>query len=203
MAYHGGNDDRKQADQIHSSYLEKMTRFTQWLVDSGHRVRLFGGDNKFDGDVAEQIVADLRRYRPDLEPSCVTAESASSYAELIQQMAPCGVIVATRYHNVMCALKLCKPTISLGYSQKFVNLMADMGLAEFNQFAYSLDVDRLIAQFKEIESRHTELQQQMTERNAANRRSLDHQFAVLSALLFPASDSTQAEASDKLAREGL
>ena len=48
-----------------------MTRFTRWLVDSGHRVRLFGGDNKFDGDVAEQIVADLRRYRPDLEPSCV------------------------------------------------------------------------------------------------------------------------------------
>ena len=88
MAYHGGNDDRKQADQIHSSYVETMTRFARWLVDSGHRVRLFGGDNKFDGDVAEQIVADLRRYRPDLEPSCVTAECASSYAELIQQMAP-------------------------------------------------------------------------------------------------------------------
>ena len=204
MAYHGGNDDRKQADQIHSSYVETMTRFTRWLVDSGHRVRLFGGDNKFDGDVAEQILADLRRYRPDLEPSCVTAESASSYAELIQQMAPCGVIVATRYHNVMCALKLCKPTISLGYSQKFVNLMADMGLAEFDQFAYSLDLDRLIEQFKEIESRHAELQQQMTERNAANRRSLDRQFAVLSGLLFPASERAHAEAGDDhLAHEGL
>ena len=204
MAYHGGNDDRKQADQIHSSYVETVTRFTRWLIDSGYRVRLFGGDNKFDGDVAEQIQADLRRYRPDLEPSCVTAESASSYAELIQQMAPCGVIVATRYHNVMCALKLCKPTISLGYSQKFVNLMADMGLAEFNQFAYSLDLDRLIEQFKEIESRHAELQQQMAERNAANRRSLDRQFAVLSGLLFPASERAHAETDDDhLAREGL
>ena len=203
MAYHGGNDDRKQADQIHSSYVETVTRFTRWLIDSGYRVRLFGGDNKFDGDVAEQIQADLRRYRPDLEPSCVTAESASSYAELIQQMAPCGVIVATRYHNVMCALKLCKPTISLGYSRKFIDLMADMGLAEFNQFAYSLDLDRLIEQFKEIESRHTELQQQMAERNAANRRSLDRQFAVLSGLLFPASERAHAEADDDLAREGL
>ena len=203
MAYHGGNDDRKQADQIHSSYVETVTRFTRWLIDSGYRVRLFGGDNKFDGDVAEQIQADLRRYRPDLEPSCVTAESASSYAELIQQMAPCGVIVATRYHNVMCALKLCKPTISLGYSRKFIDLMADMGLAEFNQFAYSLDLDRLIEQFKEIESRHTELQQQMAERNAANRRSLDRQFAVLSGLLFPASEQAHTEADDDLAREGL
>ena len=87
-------------------------------------------------------------------------------------MAPVGMVVATRYHNVMCALKLCKPTISLGYSRKFISLMTDMGLAEFYQFADSLDVDRLIEQFKELEGRHTELQQQMADRNAANRRSL-------------------------------
>lgn len=194
MAYHGGNDDRKQAAQIHSSYVEKMTRFTRWLVDSGHRVRLLGGDNKFDGDVAEQIATDVRRYRPDLEPSWISTKSASSYAELIGQMAPCGIVVATRYHNVMCALKLCKPTISLGYSRKFISLMTDMGLSEFNQFAYSLDVDRLIEQFKELESRHAELQQWMTERNAAYRRNLDQQFAVLSSLLLPASEPEHADA---------
>ena len=87
------------------------------------------------------------------------------------------MVVATRYHNVMCALKLCKPTISLGYSRKFISLMTDMGLAEFHQFADSLDLDRLIEQFKELESRHAELQQQMAERNAAHRQSLADQFA--------------------------
>ena len=195
MAYHGGNDDRKHAAQIHSSYVEKMTRFTGWLVDNGYRVRLFGGDNKFDGDVAEQIQADVRRDRPDLEPSQVTVVAVPSYPELIREIAPVGLVVAIRYHNVMCALKLCKPTISLAYSRKFIDLMADMGLAEFNQFAYSLDVDRLIRQFKEIESRQAELRQQMLERNAANQQSLDDQFAVLSASLFPADDPTPAEPS--------
>ena len=195
MAYHGGNDDRKNAAQIHSSYVEKMTRFVGWLVDNGYRVRLFGGDNKFDGDVAEQIQADVRRDRPDLEPSRVTVVAVSSYSELIREIAPVGLVVAIRYHNVMCALKLCKPTISLAYSRKFVDLMADMGLAEFNQFAYSLDVDRLIGQFKEIESRQAEIRQQMAERNAANRQSLDDQFAVLSALLLPADDPAAAEAA--------
>ena len=82
------------------------------------------------------------------------------------------MVVATRYHNVMCALKLCKPTISLGYSRKFISLMADMGLAEFHQFADSVDLDRLIEQFKELESRRAQLQQKMAERNAANRQSL-------------------------------
>jgi polysaccharide pyruvyl transferase WcaK-like protein len=196
MAYYGGNDDRKQAAQIHSRYVDTMTRFTQWLVDNGYRVRLFGGDNKFDGEIAGKIQADLRRYRPDLEPSRVTVAAVSTYPELIREMAPVGMVVATRYHNVMCALKLCKPTISLGYSRKFISLMTDMGLAEFHQFADSLDADRLVEQFKELESRHAELQQQMAERNAAHRQSLADQFAVLSALLLPASKPAHAGAAD-------
>jgi polysaccharide pyruvyl transferase WcaK-like protein len=200
MAYYGGNDDRKQAAQIHSRYVEPMTRFTRWLVDNGYRVRLFGGDSKFDGEIAENIQADLRRYRPDLEPSWVSIATASTYPELIREMASVHMVVATRYHNVICALKLCKPTISLGYSQKFISLMADMGLGEFHQFADSLDVDRLIEQFKELESRHADLQQQMAERNSAHKQSLAEQFSVLSGLLLPASKPAPAGADDGLAR---
>jgi polysaccharide pyruvyl transferase WcaK-like protein len=185
MAYYGGNDDRKRAAQIHSRYVETMTRFTQWLVDNGYRVRLFGGDSKFDGDVADAIQADLRRYRPDLPPSQVTVSAVSSYPELIRELAPVGLVVATRYHNVMCALKLCKPTISLGYSRKFISLMQDMGLAEFNQFADSVDLNKLIEQFGELERRRAQLQQTMADRNAANVQSLEEQFTVLSARLLP------------------
>jgi polysaccharide pyruvyl transferase WcaK-like protein len=204
MAYYGGNDDRKQAAQIHSRYVEAMTLFTRWLIDNGYRVRLFGGDNKFDLEVAEKIQADLRQYRPDLDPSQVTIAAISAYPELIREMAPVGTVVATRYHNVMCALKLCKPTISLGYSRKFISLMADMGLGEFYQFADSLDVDRLIEQFKELKSRHAELQQQMAERNAAHQQSLADQFALLSGLLLPASKPARTGAADDgLARSGL
>ena len=199
MAYYGGNDDRKQAAQIHSCYVEAMTRFTRWLVDNGYRVRLFGGDNKFDGEIAEKIQADLRQYRPDLEPSQVTIAAVSTIPELIQEMAPVGMVVATRYHNVICALKLCKPTISLGYSRKFISLMEDMALADFHQFAYSLDTDRLIEQFKELESRQPQLQQKMAERNADHARSLEEQFTRLSSLLFPASQLEHAMAESKIA----
>ena len=200
MAYYGSNDDRKQADQIYSRYVEAMTRFTQWLVDNGYRVRLFGGDNKFDGDVAEKIRAGLRPDQPGSGPSPVTVAATATYPELIQQITPVGMVVATRYHNVMCALKLCKPTISLGYSRKFVSLMADMDLAEFNQFADSVDVDRLIEQFTELESRHAQIQQKMMARNAANVKSLEDQFSLLSALLLPASNTQPKKAETNLAR---
>jgi polysaccharide pyruvyl transferase WcaK-like protein len=101
------------------------------------------------------------------------------------------IVVATRYHNVICALKLCKPTISLGYSEKFRPLMASMGLSDFVQFAYEMDFDRLIEQFKDLTGRQVELQQTMAERNEANRLSLARQFDELSAALFPGARATR------------
>lgn len=195
MAYYGGNDDRSRAEQIHSSYVDTMTRFTEWLVDNGYRVRLFGGDNKFDGEIAERIESEVRRHRRELDAQRITVAAVATYPELIRAMAPVGTVVATRYHNVMCALKLCKPTISLGYSRKFISLMEDMGLAEFHQFADSLDLDRLTEQFKELEGRRAQLQQKMADRNAANTRGLNEQFALMSTLVFPTAKSKTAPAS--------
>jgi polysaccharide pyruvyl transferase WcaK-like protein len=203
MDYRGGNEDRRRAEEIHSRYLDTMTRFTGWLVDQGYRVRLFGGDNKFDTDVARRIHADVQNGRPELGPSGITIAAFSTYQELIGEMAPVGLVVATRYHNVMCALKLCKPTISLGYSEKFISLMADMGLEKFHQFADALDVDRLIEQFRELESRRAELHQQMARQNAAHRQSLAEQFAALSALLLPGSPPEPAVPSGGRALSGL
>lgn len=190
MAYYGGNDDRARAAEMHSSYVAKMTAIVSWLVDTGHQVRLFGGDSKFDWEVADQIMAEVLRARPDLETSSLTAERANSYAELMGLMAPVGAVIATRYHNVMCALKLCKPTVSLGYSRKFAALMTDMGLEEFSLSADSFEVAQVIEQFEAVKKRHAELRQRMADRNAANRRALSEQFAVLSAALFGAGEST-------------
>lgn len=192
MAYYGGNDDRSRAEQIHSSYVETMTRFTEWLVDNGYGVRLFGGDNKYDGEIAAKIAGDVRGRRPELDARRITVADIATYPELIRAMAPVGMVVATRYHNVMCALKLCKPTISLGYSRKFISLMTDMGLAEFHQYADSVDLDRLTKQFKELESRRAQLQAKMADRNAANTAGLNEQFALLSARVFPKAASASS-----------
>lgn len=198
MAYYGGNDDRSRADQIHASYVETMTRFTEWLVDSGYRVRLFGGDNKFDGEIAEKIEADVRTRRPELDEQQISVAAISTYPELIREMAQVSMVVATRYHNVMCALKLCKPTISLGYSRKFISLMTDMGLAEFHQFTDSVGLDRLTEQFKELANRRAQLQEKMAERNAANIRDLKEQFALLEARVFPAKTATSSRQAASL-----
>jgi len=191
MAWHGGNGDRERADEIHTAYLAAMKRFVRWLVDNGRRVRLFTGD-QVDEVVVREIIADLRAYRPDIEPSRVVAEPVSSLDDLMQQMASVDTVVATRYHNVLCALKLSKPTLSISYSAKSDALMAGMGLAEFCQSARSPDVERLIAQFTALEGRREPLQRTMVERNRAHVRRLEHQYAVLSATLFPVAEPAPA-----------
>jgi len=204
MDYHGGNDDRGQAAEIYASYIESIKLFVRWLVDSGRVVRLFIGDtNNSDEAVLQEILSDLRANRPDLDPAQVIAEPVSSFADLIQAMAPAGIIVATRFHNVICALMLAKPTISLGYAPKFTSLMTEMGLSDFCQPTKSLNVERLIEQFTELEKRQAELQQTIRDRNAEYVRLLDQQFAQLSAILFQASGPVRASSGREPAGGGV
>ena len=119
------------------------------------------------------------------------AEPVTSLEELMREMAPVGIVVAIRYHNVLCALKLAKPTLSISYARKHDLMMADMGLSEFCQFASTFDVDRLIEQFMELKSRSAQLTRTMTERNTEKAQLLDRQFAHLSTLLFPADEQAR------------
>ena len=201
MNFAGGNHDRRQAGQIRFSYVEKMKRFALWLADNGRPIRLFTTD-VHDEPIMHEIIADLRARRPEFDPSLIIAESVSSLDELMHQIASVDTVVASRYHNVLCALKLAKPTLSVGYSAKFGVLMTEMGLAEFCQSARSLDVDRLIEQFTELESRSAQLRQMMKERNAVNMQLLDQQFTILSAALFPPAESADIVAKYKRARIG-
>lgn len=185
MDFYGTNDDRSQADAIHDSYLEKIKTFARWLVDHDYKVRLLVGDtNGSDDAVVEEIAGDLRAYRPDLDHEAVVAEPVSTFADLMRAMAPAHTVLATRYHNLICALMLSKPTLSVGYGAKNAVLMEDMGLAEYSLPVSSLDSDDLIKQFTDLESRAAHIRQVIMERNAVYRERVERQFAELSAVLF-------------------
>ena len=64
MDYHGSNDDRQQADQIHASYVEKMMNFVLWLVDNGRPVRLFTTD-VHDEPAMQEVIDDSVHAGPN------------------------------------------------------------------------------------------------------------------------------------------
>jgi len=185
MDYYGGSEDsRARAGEIHGSYVEKLKSFARWLLDSGYSIRLFVGDtNGSDDAVVNDMLTDLRAYRPDLDLSCIVAEPTPTFADLARAMKSAGTIVATRYHNVICGLKLLKPTISIGYSAKNLALMTDMGIAEYCQSIGSLDIHLLIEQFTSLQRRAPQVQRQIADRTAATELLVERQFSELSAWL--------------------
>ncbi|MEV8588287.1 polysaccharide pyruvyl transferase family protein [Streptomyces sp. NPDC051180] len=180
MAFHGGNDDRARAEEIHRRYLDGTTRFVRALVEDGRPVRLLTGDA-----CDEPVVAAILRA---VDSPLVTAAETASLADLMREAAAADAVVATRYHNLVCALKAGTPTLALSYAAKSDALMAGMGLDAYCHPAREVDADRLLDQFRALEKNAPELRRTLAERNAAAARRLAHQFTALTAALFPTTD---------------
>ncbi|GCD40473.1 polysaccharide pyruvyl transferase family protein [Streptomyces paromomycinus] len=193
MAFHGSDDDRARADEIHRRYLEGTTRFVRTLVEEKRPVRLLTGDECDTPVVAAILDA--------VDSPLVTAAEAASLADLVKETAAADAVVATRYHNLICALKAGTPTLALSYAAKSDALMAQMGLGTYCHPAREVDADRLLAQFRELEGRSAELRRTLAERNLAVAQRLEHQFTALTAALFPAAGRIRSHAHAHLQQE--
>ena len=184
MDFHGGNDDRARAEEIHRRYLDGTTRFVRTLVEDGRTVRLVTGD-ACDASVVAAIL-------DAVDSPLVTAAEAASLADLMKEMASADTVVATRYHNLVCALKVGTPTLALSYAVKSDALMDRMGLGTYCHPAREVDAAQLLEQFRALEKRSTELRQTLTERNLVAAQQLQDQFTDLTKALFPAADHAHA-----------
>jgi polysaccharide pyruvyl transferase WcaK-like protein len=146
MSYYGWSMDPAQGQAIYDAYMAKITSFVSWLLEQGHRVRLLIGET-----VDQSAVDDLRSRIGAIGEgellARLTFEPATSLHDIMRQMAGTDVVIATRYHNVVCALKVGRPTISLSYARKNDEVLASMGLAGFHQNVEEFSVDLLKAQF--------------------------------------------------------
>jgi polysaccharide pyruvyl transferase WcaK-like protein len=71
-----------------------------------------------------------------------------TFGELSEEMARAEVVVASRFHNLICALRVGRPTVSLGYATKNRRLMRSMGLQDYCQDIGDVDAARLLEQLR-------------------------------------------------------
>lgn len=190
MDYSGDNDDRAEASAIHLVYVDKMKQFVRWLADNGRPVRIIIGDGA-DEAVAKDILTDVQASRPELDSSQIVFEPAFSLDDVMRQIAAVDVVVAMRFHNVICALRMAKPTLAIGYGRKHDALMAEMGVPEFCVHVKALDVPKLTELFLELETRADEVREVLAARNVVQEQLLDDQFARLSELLLGTAGSSR------------
>jgi polysaccharide pyruvyl transferase WcaK-like protein len=183
MAYSGWRNDANRGAAIYATYLEKMTTFVASLLDRGHLVRVLMGDQA-DRRAVDDLFRAVRVRRPEIAGQSIVFAPAFTLHDIMEQMAGTDVVVATRYHNVVCALRIGKPTISIGYSEKNDALLAEMGLAEYCQSIEQLDVARLEEQTLQLITDRLDLEDQVRRVGAHFQQRLREQEDLLASMIF-------------------
>lgn len=182
MAYRGWYGYRKTGEDVFARYIDKMTRFVSALMQRGHMVRLLIGDEE-DRIAVEALQAAVSALPMAARTDRMTVEMAHSLDEVMAQIGKVDIVVATRFHNVVCALKLARPTISIGYASKNDLLMAQMGLADYCQHIDDFDPDRLVTQVCRLHTDRERIARVIAARTAEYAASLKRQEAHLLATL--------------------
>jgi polysaccharide pyruvyl transferase WcaK-like protein len=165
--------------EIHRRYLRTLEMFSRWLLAQGYDVRLIIGDFEYDTAVARRFGAALKPGLPDGDASRVVDEPATSVEELMSQLAATDMVVATRFHNVLLALALNKPVISISFHHKSVSLMRAMELSDYSLDMSDLEVGQLIERFGALERNAEGLKGSIGRKTDEFRRQLDQQYRVI------------------------
>ncbi|NKC22874.1 hypothetical protein HED50_15290 [Ochrobactrum oryzae] len=115
MAYRGWKRHDGNGIAIYRNYLQKMSAVVGSQLQQGRTVRLLTGDN-----IDREAIADLIALLSATEcgQQLLIYEPVTSLHDLMKQIAQTDIVLASRYHNVICALHMGRPTISLSYAQR-------------------------------------------------------------------------------------
>jgi polysaccharide pyruvyl transferase WcaK-like protein len=182
MHYHGWDLVSTRRSQIYETYIAQVTQFVCWLLDHGYWVRLLTGalsDQQSFDNVLRRVVA-LSGHQ---SAAYVTAEPAHSLQELMCQIQETELVVASRFHNLVAALKVGRPAISIGYAEKNERLLAEVGLDAFCQPIERLNVLHLVEQFQSMFREREQLSDRIRDATEQFRTRLEDQDTHLLARL--------------------
>jgi polysaccharide pyruvyl transferase WcaK-like protein len=166
-------------EQTYREYTTKMARFISWLVEHNRPVRVLTGDVVHDSRVRDDVRTLLEQGGVTYEKSNIIDEPTGSFEELLSQLATTKVVVASRFHNLLLALMLGKPTLAISFHEKDDSLMTAVGLQEFCQDIANLDVSTLIEQFVRLEESANRLRQEIRLKTKGYRSELDKQYSCI------------------------
>jgi polysaccharide pyruvyl transferase WcaK-like protein len=160
-------------------FIKKLGTFVTWLLEHRYTVRLLIGDTLYDNKVKQDLIEVLPGRVLKKANGNIINEAISSVQDVLSQLASTDIVVSGRFHNVLLALMLNKPALSLSYHDKFASLLAGVGLAEYCHDIDTLDIDTLSAQIVQLEETGGNLAPQLKQRVEEYRNALDEQYACI------------------------
>lgn len=179
MDYRGWSSGQRDGEALRDTYFDRLSEFAVWLVNNGYRVQLLAG-SQADRRPIEEVMGRLdRKLGTEKVGASISADVAASHAELMRQIAATDVVVSARFHNVVAALSMGRPVISLGYARKNYHLLHDMGLGDYHQDIDTIDVAELACQLQRVLADGDQLSAMIGERRKVYRAELARQDLIL------------------------
>jgi polysaccharide pyruvyl transferase WcaK-like protein len=173
--YYGWRHDPAIGESVYREYFSKIKQFTSWLLRQGYEIRIISGDTTDLRPVQELAQFIAREGEPGWQER-VSIANITNIGELLEQLTQTHMVIASRFHNVLCALMLERPVISLGYHEKNDNLMAEMGLSSYCQHIEHFTIQKLMEQFECYQSDTEQVVQRIQVKNEHYRQLLDEQY---------------------------
>ena len=183
MTYRGWKKNSTDGDAVYAGYIAKMIMLINRLQNGRRQVRLLIGD-KGDMEAAHDI---LNQLCPT-DANKVIFEPSASLHDLMQQIARTDIVVASRYHNIVCALAMGRPAISLAYASKNDALLNDTGLAAFCHRIDNFDPETILSQIDFAFEQQTTLVTQIESGVEHYRSRLAEQEHILHAAFLDTTD---------------
>ena len=132
---------------------------------------------EFDGTATlDSVITDNIGQLPG---DTLTITRTASLQEVMAEILKIDIAIVSRYHNLLCALKLDRPTLSLGYAEKNDELMREFGRADFCRHIETFEVEEVLRQVHTMLADLAEAGRAIAGRNAAIRAELARQQDLL------------------------
>jgi polysaccharide pyruvyl transferase WcaK-like protein len=165
-------------DMIYQEYIAKIKHFAYWLLQEGYTIRLLIGDIA-DKWPSQNLIEFLDKEGKSNWREKFIVEEIANVHELSHQIAQTDLVIASRFHNVVCGLMLERPVISLSYHEKNDSLMKEMGLERYCQPIEHFTNERLVKQFNSCIDEADQIAHQIHVQLNNYRNLLDEQYRML------------------------
>jgi polysaccharide pyruvyl transferase WcaK-like protein len=180
MKYRGWRSDTDRSRTIQETYLKSITNLCRRLLELGYRVRILTGAES-DWEAVESIRRAVELAGPGRDR--LEANRTHDLSGVMAEAARCDVVIASRFHNVVCTLLAGRPVISLGYADKNDQLLHEVGLDDCCQHIERIDLTLLERQLQSLVAQRAPAAEMIQKALERYRACLSAQEAWLAGLL--------------------
>lgn len=156
MSFRGWSVQGPRGDEIHEKYVAELVEFGNGLLDAGHTVTLLIGEDA-DEPAARRIHEELERHGSSSDPETVADRlrrpPQKSMDDVLEAISTTDIVVATRFHNVVAALMMRRPAVSLGYARKNRDVLDAAGLVDCSEDIEGFSANGLTRKFEDLVGR--------------------------------------------------